>query len=187
MVPVVRIGDGNWERLKQWAIPLEDSVDDTLGRLLDIAEVHSLCSSHTNLSERKLHPQTVANPSPANVSTNSAAPDIGDNVATSKRLPRGLKVPNEAYEHPILESVYELGGKARMRDVLPLVESKMKHLFSEVDYQITPGGGDYRWRNTAQWARNTLVHRRGLLKQDSGHGMWELTAQGITEVEKSRG
>ena len=73
-----------------------------------------------------------------------------------------------------------------MDDVLGRVEHKMKHLFSAVDYDNVPSGGEIRWRNSAQWARNTLVHQRGLLNKNSGHGIWELTDLGIAQVESKR-
>ncbi len=38
MPPVMRISEHNWERLKMWATPLEDSADDALGKVLDAAE-----------------------------------------------------------------------------------------------------------------------------------------------------
>ena len=34
-----------------------------------------------------------------------------------------------------------------------------------------------RWRNTAQWCRNSLV-REGLLKADSPFGIWEISESG---------
>ncbi len=34
-----------------------------------------------------------------------------------------------------------------------------------------------RWRNTAQFARNTMV-RKGLLKSNSARGIWEITEAG---------
>ena len=174
-MPVVRIGDSTWERLKSWAVPLEDSPDDVLQRVLDKADEHRNCSA-------------LLQSSAAVEDSLSQCPDTNEANATKfKRLPQGQKVSNEAYMFPILEAVYELGGRGRMNEVLPIVELKMKHLFSDVDYEIMLGGGDVRWRNTAQWARYTLVHQRGLLKKNAGHGIWELTEQGIAEVESKRG
>lgn len=39
-MPVVRIRDATWDRLKKWAEPLEDSADDAIRRVLDVAEHH---------------------------------------------------------------------------------------------------------------------------------------------------
>lgn len=38
-MPTVRISDLNWQRLQTWAVPLEDSVDEALDRVLDAAEI----------------------------------------------------------------------------------------------------------------------------------------------------
>jgi len=38
MSPVIRISRANWERLKHFAIPLEDSIDDVLSKVLTLAE-----------------------------------------------------------------------------------------------------------------------------------------------------
>jgi hypothetical protein len=39
-MPVIRVSDATWARLKKWAEPLEDSPDDAIGRVLDLAERH---------------------------------------------------------------------------------------------------------------------------------------------------
>lgn len=38
MSRVIRISQSNWERLKRFAIPLEDSIDEALGKVLTMAE-----------------------------------------------------------------------------------------------------------------------------------------------------
>ncbi len=37
-MPVIRITNATWGRLKRWAVPLEDSIDDAIRKVLDIAE-----------------------------------------------------------------------------------------------------------------------------------------------------
>ena len=91
-------------------------------------------------------------------------------------------VPSAAYEVPILESLYELGGTSKASEVLVKVELKMKHLLSEVDYQPVNNGNEIRWRKRANFARLALV-KRGLLGREAGWGIWELTEQGTAEVE----
>jgi restriction system protein len=39
------------------------------------------------------------------------------------------------------------------------------------------GGLTPRWRNTAQWARNSL-REEGLIRDDSPRGIWEITDKG---------
>ncbi len=188
MTPVVRISDATWERLQAWAVPLEDTPDDAVRKVLDIAEAHRNYSSPDHLPHSSLDSRLHTDPDPADEHRKSLAQDTAKvaNTVKGSRLPKGTKVPNKAYEFPILETLYELEGRGRMNAVLEGVERKMRHLFTDVDYQTLSSGGDMRWRNTAQWARNTLVHQRGLLKKDSRQGIWELTERGIAEVERRR-
>ncbi|MCL6507024.1 MAG: winged helix-turn-helix domain-containing protein [Bryobacteraceae bacterium] len=97
---------------------------------------------------------------------------------TKARLPRGLRTPEDAFRRPILEALVELGGSAWIGDVLDRVEEKMKGVLNKYDYQPLPSDPrSKRWRNTAQWCRNTLV-REGLVKGDSSYGVWEISDQG---------
>lgn len=73
------------------------------------------------------------------------------------------------------------GGTGRQRvsgEVLSRVEQKMKDVLNEYDREPLPSDPRaVRWRNTAQWCRNTLV-REGLMKDDSPYGIWEISEQG---------
>jgi len=95
-----------------------------------------------------------------------------------RRLPRGLRTPEDAFRRPILETLAELGGAAPIGEVLDRVEHKMKGVLNEYDREPLPSDPrSIRWRNTAQWCRNTLV-REGLMKADSPYGVWEISEQG---------
>jgi restriction system protein len=96
----------------------------------------------------------------------------------SKRLPRGERTPEDSFRQPILESLEELGGQAPVSDVLDLVYKKMQAILKECDFETLPSDRrTHRWRNTAQWCRNTLV-REGLMKSDSQRGIWEISDEG---------
>ena len=72
----------------------------------------------------------------------------------------------------------ELGGRAALDDVLGRVEDKMKDTLNEYDHQpLGPKRNEKRWRNTAQWCRNTLV-REGLMESGSPQGIWEISDRG---------
>lgn len=163
-MPVIRITDATWDRLKRWAIPLEDSPEDAVQKVLEAAEEHLKCRETTGRGHR------METPTPPK----------------RKKLRKGLKTPQQAYRHPILEALYELGGSATVGDVLELVEKKMKPLLIEVDYQKLPSGVDIRWRNTAMWERYNLV-KEGLLKPESPDGIWELSDKGVQEVKTKKG
>ena len=93
------------------------------------------------------------------------------------RLQRGQRTPQEAYCQPILKALVELGGSAAISDVLKKVEKSMKEILKPVDYETLSSGHDIRWRNAAQFARNTMVGK-GLLKSNSPWGIWEITEAG---------
>jgi hypothetical protein len=59
----------------------------------------------------------------------------------------------------------------------------MKHQLNEYDHQLLPSDNStMRWRNTAQWARNTL-RSEGLLRSDSPRGTWEISDDGRAWLE----
>lgn len=96
------------------------------------------------------------------------------------RLHRGERTPEEAYYRPILTAIDELGGSAKMNDVLERVEQIMRNILKPPDYErLGSGTGMLRWRNTAQWTRYALV-KEGLLKSKSPRGIWEITEAGHT-------
>ena len=102
----------------------------------------------------------------------------GKKRITYKRLPRGLRTPEDKFRIPILEALLELGGSAPMNKVLEVVERKMKGVLNEYDYKrLASEPHEIRWKNTAQWCRNTLV-REGLLRADSPRGIWEISEKG---------
>jgi hypothetical protein len=94
------------------------------------------------------------------------------------RLKRGLRTPEEAFRRPILETLVELGGSAPVSEVLEKLATKMKSLLNQHDLESLPSDPrSVRWKNTAQWCRNTLV-REGLMRSDSPHGIWEISETG---------
>lgn len=95
-----------------------------------------------------------------------------------KPLRKGLRTPENAFRIPILESLVELGGRAPMGLVLEKVKDKMERVLNEYDYfPLQSNPSSQRWKNTAQWCRNSLV-REGLLKDDSPWGIWEISEKG---------
>jgi len=104
------------------------------------------------------------------------------------RLRKGLRTPESAYYLPILKALTELRGSAKMQAVLEKVYETMKPILKDVDHQPLASDPDMpRWRNSAQWARNTM-RQEGLIKDDSPHGTWEISDAGhqkLREAEKA--
>jgi len=80
----------------------------------------------------------------------------------------------------------ELGGRAEMSKVLDLVEKKVQGILNDYDRRPLPSNPKIiRWRNTAQWCRNTMA-REGLLKSDSPRGIWEISERGRKALQEGK-
>ncbi len=94
------------------------------------------------------------------------------------RLQRGQRTPEREYFIPILQTLEELGGSAQLGKVLDRVHELMNDVLRDVDFQpLASDPALPRWRNAAQWARNSMC-RDGLLKNDSPRGVWEISESG---------
>lgn len=95
------------------------------------------------------------------------------------------RTPQPEYRVPILEALEELGGAGHVAQVLEIVYKKMRDRLTKDDLERLPSGGDYRWRNTAQWERHHMIGE-GLLRDDSPKGIWEITEAGRAYLEQVR-
>jgi len=100
----------------------------------------------------------------------------------AKRARIGEILPTSGYRLPILEVLVEMGGSARMSDVLNKVFNKMKDQLKPKDMEKLPSGISIRWENRAQWERLRLINE-GYLKKDSPRGIWEITGAGRKLLE----
>lgn len=100
------------------------------------------------------------------------------------RLQRGMRTPETAFYQPILKALIGLGGSSKIGDVLVKLEPMMKGVLTAVDYEPLSSDTEMlRWRNTAQWARYSMV-KEDLLKSNSPRGIWEITEAGRKAVQK---
>jgi restriction system protein len=98
------------------------------------------------------------------------------------KLRKGVRTPESAYYRPILQVLDELGGSGKVADVLERVGRLVKPVLKDVDQQPLASSPDNpRWRNTAQWARNSMI-REGLLKGDAPRGVWEIADKGRRQL-----
>ena len=99
------------------------------------------------------------------------------------KLRKGVRTPESAYYRPILQVLDQMGGSGKVADVLERVGKLMKPVLKKVDYDPLASDPDNpRWRNSAQWARNSMIHE-GLLKDNSPRGVWEISAKGRKTLE----
>jgi len=99
--------------------------------------------------------------------------------------PKGKITPQSEYAMPILESLIEMGGSGRVRDILDMVHEKMKDRLTQADLDMLPSGNVIRWRNRAMWERQELK-QDGYLKADSPRGIWEISEKGEAYYEKKK-
>jgi hypothetical protein len=108
----------------------------------------------------------------------------GNGAAPHPRLRRGERTPEEAYYSPVLAAVAELGGRGRVDQILDLVGKAMAASFRPPDYEELSTGTP-RWRNSAQWARNTMCRMKpALLNPGAPRGWWEITEAGRRYLSK---
>ena len=92
-----------------------------------------------------------------------------------------MTLPTRREVHPeLLRSLLELGGRARSRDVIPVVTEAFPQITPE-DLARQRKSGDNFWKNRVEWARQDLVYEG---KIDSpARGIWALTEAGRAEAE----
>lgn len=103
---------------------------------------------------------------------------------------KGEITPHDAYFKPVLEALMEMGGRAKTKAVLDRLEAKLKDTLKPKDYEaLESDGKSIRWRNAAQWARNTMVNSPddGRMEKKSPHGVWEISDKGrawLKQIQK---
>ena len=126
-MPVIRISEKNWERMKKYARPLEDLPDDVIGLAFDA------------LDERGLPVRPKAAPG-----------------SKPKGARRGNKLPQKEFRLPLLETLRDLGGKSAVKFIREQMEPKIAPRLSEADYAPV-SSGEPRWWNAVCWQRSDLV------------------------------
>jgi restriction system protein len=90
-----------------------------------------------------------------------------------------MAIPKQTeIEVPLLRALIELGGKARPRDVYPLLEKQLG--ISDADLAERLLHGESKWKNRVQWARQTLVSLGEV--ERAGWGVWRVTDAGRHRV-----
>ncbi|MCG8546956.1 MAG: hypothetical protein MJE12_22395 [Alphaproteobacteria bacterium] len=158
-MPTIQIEDEAWERLKAWAVPLEDTADDVLRRILDAAEGRTA-------KPRKRR------------ATNGRA-------AAPKKRKGGNKLPQKEFRVPLMEAIYEAGGSATKKELRDIMAKRMKRRLGDADYRLT-ANGEARWWSALVSERNELV-KKGLFQRKSPRGVWRLSKEGSKFIESARG
>jgi hypothetical protein len=103
--------------------------------------------------------------------------EVGQQASDDRhRAVPGSILPEQEYWLPVLQALVEAGGAARANDVIDRVGALVADRLTEADYESLKIG-EVRWRNRVRFAR-LRMRERGLLKEDSPKGIWEITKEG---------
>jgi len=92
--------------------------------------------------------------------------------------------PEGEFELPILEVLFDLGGRGSTEAVLQGVETLIGGYFKEGDFEAAETGSA-AWRRSAEAARQALV-TFGLVRVNADGDAWELTEEGKREAAKAK-
>lgn len=110
----------------------------------------------------------------------TASPEVQEIVSKrffGKKKKGDITAHTDFYVH-ILQVLIEMGGSGKTKLVLDRVGEKMKNTLKPLDFAVLPSDGkSIRWRNAAQWARNTMVNDDGRMKKTK-NGIWEISEKG---------
>jgi len=157
-MPVIRITDQTYEKLRSQAAPFEKP-DAVIARALD-----ALTAAPKSSTKLSVVPQTPAR------------------TDRPKLAAHGPQLPKKFYREPLLQTMYELGGRAKAAQVREAIERTIAPHLRSGDLRLLSDNHQPRWWNAVQWTRHSLV-QEGLFRNDSERGAWELTDEGIKSVE----
>lgn len=126
-MPVIRITDATWERMKRHARPLEDTPDDIVRLALDALE-------GVTSKEKKGRPG-IGRPSKAHA---------------------GRKLPQKEFRSPLLLTLSDLGGGGSLDEVRKNIYPRIEGKLGQEDHAIV-ATGEARWWNAVCWERSELV------------------------------
>jgi hypothetical protein len=106
----------------------------------------------------------------------TSSPTARGGNTSARRATVGSILPEGEYEQPILRALVEAGGSDSARSVTDRVGEILSGRLTPDDMR-TNRSGEIRWRNRTAFARLRLVGR-GLLRDDSRRGVWEITDEG---------
>jgi hypothetical protein len=151
MMPVIRISDDVMDMLKKFAVPLEDTPDSVLRKILND---YIMLKNNSGLSTSNIpHERNLM-------------------VGTQKLIPSS----REKETRWIISSLISLGGSAKAEIVTGNIIKVFGREFSDRENELLPSG-EPRWHKNVHWARYYMA-KAGLLNDNALHGVWELTEEG---------
>lgn len=86
---------------------------------------------------------------------------------------RKKTTPPDTLRKVIINILKESSGSAKERDIVPLIEKRLKTNFTPADLE-RPGGKRFKWQTNTRRERKRMI-TDGILTQDSKRSTWTLT------------
>ena len=170
------ISEDTWARLKKHAVPLEDTLDTLLERLITTAQMHRDCPRPTCATLPPAEPKGPPNghvhpPSPPDP-TDPKPPVQGNPLSeTGQPTPRTVR----QISHVILRYIESQGGTALEQDTHRHIAHDLNPPLNAADLHLHTNN-EPRWRKNARTARYQLTKAR-LLEPGPDPHTFQLTAQ----------
>ncbi|MDD2252228.1 MAG: winged helix-turn-helix domain-containing protein [Dehalococcoidales bacterium] len=142
-----------WEALKKNADPFVDTPNDVLRRLLGLPKIEPSGNENT------------------------------ENLIRPRQLILQKPTRDIEFRRPILETLVEFGGQARVPQVIDAVGRKMKGKLKPIDYERL-SSGPVRWESAAKWERQHCV-QEGLIEKFQP-GIWKISTKGIEWLKQAQ-
>lgn len=95
-----------------------------------------------------------------------------------------MVIPKQSeMEEPLLETIYELGGRAKTTDIYKNITKRFPQLTKEDLELKQKNGTTIVWWNRIQWVRQKLILTGELIS--IGHGIWAITNRGLERIGKN--
>ena len=164
--------------LQRKAIPLVDTPNDVLRRLLELEP-----DTEHALAAGLVDPLPHLSMQPRRRVSRASGPDGSQQVGKSRRA-AGELLPLEAYGPHILRALVENGGELRSRDVPDAIAPLLnRHLYPADKQQGADGVPT--WRGRVGWA-GSLCRKDGHLDTDAPRGIWRITEEGRKAAAKAK-
>jgi hypothetical protein len=115
MMPVIRISDATWERMKLHARPLEDTPDDIVRRALDALEGR------------------IAKPEPKKT------------IGRPAKSAAGKKLPQKEFREPLLRTLGAIGGGGTVDEIRKALYPRIRDRLADADYARVTTGEERWW------------------------------------------
>ena len=186
MTTTIEVENDVFQELQRLAEPLVDSPSSVLRRILGLSSPTQDSLGHSPTDTSGLTDSSSDRPGVPDLADRSQlAPHRSASQHSPTRPRRGSLLAETEYFKPILEALDELGGSAAASRAIDRVGAKLESRFTAADRGLHQSGG-VRWRKRTQFARYALV-TKGLMRSDSPHGLWEISADGRSFLKQGAG